>query len=166
MKTEKEIGVLIEKSAPKSVNLTTDQIKRYEHLSGQSEFSTTAETADGYWQESSVDFAGGFLGSKFVNRERVVVSEDEEHETVESGLYLKNKKGEYFPVAEGSEPDIGENIRRARESLSLTQTRFAELVGTTQNMISRYESGDRTPDGYQLIKYAQVLGIDPGELLK
>jgi len=61
---------------------------------------------------------------------------------------------------------IGANIRAAREKSGLTQTELAKAVNMTQAMISRYEQGDRTPDGYQLIAIAAALGVDPGELLR
>ena len=61
---------------------------------------------------------------------------------------------------------IGSNIRSAREAAGLTQAQAAVALGTDQRQISRYERGERTPDGYQLIAMASLYGVTPGDLLK
>ena len=40
---------------------------------------------------------------------------------------------------------IGERIRKARRTLDLTQAEFASRIKSTQNTVTRYETGDRTP---------------------
>ena len=40
---------------------------------------------------------------------------------------------------------IGERIRKARRTLDLTQAEFASRIRSTQNTVTRYETGDRTP---------------------
>jgi transcriptional regulator with XRE-family HTH domain len=39
----------------------------------------------------------------------------------------------------------GEDIRRERENLGLTQGQLAELLGVALNTVSRWETGQRTP---------------------
>ena len=40
---------------------------------------------------------------------------------------------------------LGERIKKVRKSLDLTQQKFADLIGTTQNNIASYEIGRREP---------------------
>lgn len=40
---------------------------------------------------------------------------------------------------------LGERIKKVRRSLDLTQQKFAEKIGTTQNTIANYEIGHRNP---------------------
>ena len=41
--------------------------------------------------------------------------------------------------------NFGERLRQIRESKHLTQKQFAELIGSTERGIQRYESGERKP---------------------
>lgn len=40
---------------------------------------------------------------------------------------------------------IGERIRKARRTLDLTQAEFASRIKSTQNTVTRYETGERSP---------------------
>lgn len=40
---------------------------------------------------------------------------------------------------------FGERIKKLRKDLNLTQQKFADRIGTTQNVIANYESGRREP---------------------
>lgn len=40
---------------------------------------------------------------------------------------------------------IGDRIRAARRALDLTQAEFAARIKSTQNTVTRYETGDRSP---------------------
>lgn len=40
---------------------------------------------------------------------------------------------------------LGERIKKLRKALDLTQQKFAEQIGTTQNVLANYESGRRNP---------------------
>ncbi|MDE2356468.1 MAG: helix-turn-helix transcriptional regulator [Alphaproteobacteria bacterium] len=57
-------------------------------------------------------------------------------------------------------------LRAWREHRGLTQTRLAELVGTTGAVISLLESGDRGLSDKWLRKLAPVLQTRPGHLLE
>lgn len=60
---------------------------------------------------------------------------------------------------------IGTRIQQRRESLRLTQEELADLVGTTQRQISRYERGSNNPGPELIVKLAQVLGTTTDYLL-
>jgi transcriptional regulator with XRE-family HTH domain len=60
--------------------------------------------------------------------------------------------------------DIGENIRKYRNRLNLTQDELADKVGVTWEMISRYERGESSPLN-KLDKIAGALGISLIDLI-
>jgi transcriptional regulator with XRE-family HTH domain len=60
--------------------------------------------------------------------------------------------------------DIGENIRKYRNRLDLTQDQLADRVGVTWEMISRYERGESSPLN-KLDKIAEALGISLTDLI-
>ena len=57
-------------------------------------------------------------------------------------------------------------IRKRRKELSLKQSDLARLCGLTESAICRYENGSRFPKPEALIRIAEVLGIETGELFK
>lgn len=61
---------------------------------------------------------------------------------------------------------IGHNIKTARESHILTQSKLAELIGIAQTQLARYERDGQDPSATMVKRIAKALGIDPGELLK
>jgi DNA-binding XRE family transcriptional regulator len=54
----------------------------------------------------------------------------------------------------------------ARRSARLTQAQLAERLGRPQSFVSKYETGERRLDVVEFLELAQVLGIDPVELLR
>lgn len=60
--------------------------------------------------------------------------------------------------------DIGENIRKYRNRLDLTQDELADKVGVTWEMISRYERGQSSPMN-KLDKLANALNIKITDLI-
>ncbi len=60
--------------------------------------------------------------------------------------------------------DIGENIRKYRRRLDLTQDELADKVGVTWEMISRYERGESSPMN-KLDRIALGLGISITDLI-
>jgi transcriptional regulator with XRE-family HTH domain len=61
---------------------------------------------------------------------------------------------------------IGERIRQARDEAGLTQKTVADVVGCTNNDISRYEHGrGGVPQPARVALIAGVLGVSPGWLL-
>ncbi|MDD3474512.1 MAG: helix-turn-helix transcriptional regulator [Candidatus Dojkabacteria bacterium] len=60
--------------------------------------------------------------------------------------------------------DIGENIRKYRNRLNLTQDELADKIGVTWEMISRYERGQSSPMN-QLDKLSNALRVSLGDLI-
>lgn len=54
---------------------------------------------------------------------------------------------------------MGSRIRQRREELKITQTRLAEMIGSTQRSISNWENGMQEPRAEALIKLAAALGV-------
>jgi len=60
---------------------------------------------------------------------------------------------------------IGENIRKRREALGMSQTELANEVGTDRGTISRYELASKEMGVGKLCNVAVALGCKPGELM-
>ena len=61
---------------------------------------------------------------------------------------------------------VGWNLRIARRRAGLTQDELAERMGNDQSGISAWESGRYLPRVESIVRLAEVLEIDPGELLR
>lgn len=53
----------------------------------------------------------------------------------------------------------------ARRKKSLTQAQVAEVLGRPQSFVAKYEGGERRLDVIEFLDLAEVLEIDPCELL-
>ena len=78
-----------------------------------------------------------------------------------------------FPMAvaapNADDPDmagLGTNLREARERLGLTQEQVAERSGVHATEVSRIEGGKRDPQVSTVIRLANALEVEPGELLR
>ena len=60
---------------------------------------------------------------------------------------------------------MGYRIAEARRAKGWNQQEFAERLGTTQQVISRYESGERDPKAGVIAKMSSVLGVTVSYLL-
>ena len=60
---------------------------------------------------------------------------------------------------------ISENIRRLRRERGMTQERLAELMGVTNQAVSKWESQSTYPDITALIPLAEIFGVSVDELL-
>lgn len=60
---------------------------------------------------------------------------------------------EYIPVA------FGDRLRQMRREMGLTQDEFAQKLGTSKQVLSRYETNQRIPKVTQARKYADKLGV-------
>jgi len=56
---------------------------------------------------------------------------------------------------------IGDNIRKLREALGRTQKEFAEIIGTDESLLCRWETGDRPPNGESIQKILDATGVNP-----
>lgn len=54
---------------------------------------------------------------------------------------------------------LGERIKKARRSLDLTQQKFADQIGTTQNNIASYEIGRREPSAAAINNICKTFSI-------
>ncbi len=69
-----------------------------------------------------------------------------------------------WPPEEGK--TFGDRIRKLRQERNLTQLQLAEFVGVTQTSVAAWETGKRgIPKGTNLLKLAEALGFDAGELI-
>ena len=55
--------------------------------------------------------------------------------------------------------DFGHRLRQIRIEMKMSQEEFAKLLGTSKQVISRYENGQRSPKISVAADYAQKLGI-------
>jgi two-component SAPR family response regulator len=60
---------------------------------------------------------------------------------------------------------IGIKIAKCREERNMSREELANQIGVTVSTISRWENGKRIPDIVTLLKIAQVLSVEPGELM-
>jgi len=61
---------------------------------------------------------------------------------------------------------VGENVRKVRLKRGLTQERFAEKSGFSQQYLSSLENGRRNPSIVTIYELAAALGVSHLELLK
>ncbi|MDY7563438.1 MULTISPECIES: helix-turn-helix transcriptional regulator [unclassified Pseudomonas] len=60
---------------------------------------------------------------------------------------------------------IGSRIRSHRKAKHITQARLAEALDCEVTTVGRYERGDFSPDGEQLVKLAIFFGVSPLDFL-
>jgi transcriptional regulator with XRE-family HTH domain len=61
---------------------------------------------------------------------------------------------------------VGRNVRRIRQKNGLTQERFAEVSGFSQQYISGLEQGRRNPTVVTLYELAKALGVSHMDLVR
>jgi transcriptional regulator with XRE-family HTH domain len=66
-------------------------------------------------------------------------------------------------VPPGSE--FGERLYRLRRTRGLTQIQLAEMIGSSQRAISRYETISECPPGPVIVELAKALKVSADELL-
>jgi transcriptional regulator with XRE-family HTH domain len=59
---------------------------------------------------------------------------------------------------------IGEEVRRRREELGLTGAELAERANLAPSAVSQIETGKRSPSSNSIVKLAEALGVEVGEL--
>lgn len=60
---------------------------------------------------------------------------------------------------------FGRNVRRARQVRGLSQEDLADLAGLHRTYVGSVERGERNPTLLNITRLAQVLGIQPSELM-
>jgi transcriptional regulator with XRE-family HTH domain len=61
---------------------------------------------------------------------------------------------------------VGQNVKRIRLEIGLTQEQFAERSGFAQQYVSSLENGRRNPTVVTVYELAQALGVSPTDLLR
>ena len=61
--------------------------------------------------------------------------------------------------------DLGQKVRRLRESRDWSQAELARRAGVTKSAISTYELGTRTPSADVVCAFAKVFGVSADYLL-
>lgn len=59
---------------------------------------------------------------------------------------------------------FGQNLKRIRQARKMSQDEFAALLGTSKQVISRYENDLRSPKVSVVADYADKLGVSIGDL--
>ena len=62
--------------------------------------------------------------------------------------------------------NIGDNMRNIRKQKSMTLQQLADILGCSQQNISQYESGKRTPKLKTIQKIADALDVNVNDLLE
>ena len=62
--------------------------------------------------------------------------------------------------------NIGDNMRNIRKQKSMTLQQLADILGCSQQNISKYESGKRTPKLKTVQKIADALNVNVNDLLE
>ena len=55
--------------------------------------------------------------------------------------------------------DVGKRLKGLREGIGLSQAKFAEIIGSTQSSINRYENGQSEIQVALLRRYADFFGV-------
>lgn len=74
-------------------------------------------------------------------------------------MYNKTKGGDCVRY------EIGNRIRKHRESLGISQRQLAEQIGVSNGRISNWEQGLNRPDADMLTELCRVLKVSPSSLL-
>ena len=61
---------------------------------------------------------------------------------------------------------VGRNVKRIRERKGLTQEKFAELSGFSQQYISGLENGRRNPSIVTIYELSKALGVSHMEIVR
>jgi transcriptional regulator with XRE-family HTH domain len=60
---------------------------------------------------------------------------------------------------------LRDELKKIRLEANLTQEQLAELLGTKQAFISKYERGERTLDFIEVLRVCKACGYKPSNLL-
>ena len=61
---------------------------------------------------------------------------------------------------------VGRNVKRIRQKRGLTQEKFAEISGFSQQYLSSLENGHRNPTVVTIYELATALGVSYMELVR
>ena len=84
------------------------------------------------------------------------------HLTQHVTMATKNAKNQ---ETEFGNPEFGARLAKIRKEAGISQVQLAEMLGTTQSHISRYEKGQRRMHDELLADVAKILGVTPNDIL-
>ncbi len=61
---------------------------------------------------------------------------------------------------------VGQNVKRVRQKRGLTQEKFAEISGFSQQYLSSLENGRRNPTVVTIYELATALGVSHMDLVR
>lgn len=101
----------------------------------------------------SLDPGAGVIGNRTRARELATV-----------GRRVVRLRNSYQTGVVPPEP-LGQRIKKERLALGMTQRDLAVALKITVPYVSKIETGRETPTTEKIVKVAEVLGLDPDELL-
>lgn len=81
--------------------------------------------------------------------------------------FNKTEGGEVHIISKKEKPKykIGENIKKFREDMNITQKQLAEMIDVSQPLIWYYENDQKVPNVYIADKLAKIFNISIKELM-
>ncbi|MBR2885652.1 MAG: helix-turn-helix transcriptional regulator, partial [Clostridia bacterium] len=79
--------------------------------------------------------------------------------------HIKQLDFDNLPDVDVHYTSFGERLREIRREYGLTQDEFAAILGTSKQILSRYELEQRSPKIEQVKKYAEKLHVSVDYLL-
>lgn len=80
-------------------------------------------------------------------------------------MELSKKEYPTVPEVDIEYVSFGERLRSIRKEKDMSQDEFAELLGTSKQVLSRYETGQRIPKITQVQQYASKLDVSADYLM-
>ena len=77
---------------------------------------------------------------------------------------MPTKKLKELPPELGN-PEVGARLAKFRKDAGISQAQLAEMLGTTQSHVSRFEKGQRRMYDDLLAETAKVLDVTPNDIL-
>lgn len=70
------------------------------------------------------------------------------------------------PAYGDAKRDIGDNLRRARESAGLEREQVAAQLGVSPAMVGHWETGRHVPPWDRIVRLCRVIDADPHKVLR
>ncbi|HYI61521.1 MAG TPA: helix-turn-helix transcriptional regulator [Acidimicrobiales bacterium] len=70
------------------------------------------------------------------------------------------------PPLSSATTTFGQRVRERRHELALSQEKLAVVAGLHWTFVGQVERGQRNLSLHNLLKLAEALGVDPGELVR
>ena len=80
--------------------------------------------------------------------------------------FLRQERERRDPKTVAVRRSLSEVLREHRESCKMTQEFVAEKLGVSRQAVSKWEQGRSEPSTTNLVKLAELYGVDPADLLR